>query len=114
MYEASARELVDFVLEGRGNATCFCYGATGTGKTHTMLGSKQVQHHPQPVYSELHIRVEINAFGFAATYALLNTLCRRSHPSSSGSSVVGLFDIRLLTSAASWLVSRTLASWCSP
>lgn len=41
VYEASAKMLVESVLQGRGNATCFCYGATGTGKTHTMLGSKQ-------------------------------------------------------------------------
>jgi len=37
-YAASAAPLVEYVLQGR-NATCFCYGATGTGKTYTMLGS---------------------------------------------------------------------------
>jgi kinesin family protein 18/19 len=38
-YAASAAPLVEYVLQGQGNATCFCYGATGTGKTYTMLGS---------------------------------------------------------------------------
>jgi hypothetical protein len=38
-YAASAQPLVEYVVQGKGNATCFCYGATGTGKTYTMLGS---------------------------------------------------------------------------
>jgi len=40
VYAASAAPLVAEVAEGR-NATCFCYGATGAGKTHTMLGSAE-------------------------------------------------------------------------
>lgn len=36
----SAAELVEGVLDGR-NASVFCYGATGAGKTHTMLGTVQ-------------------------------------------------------------------------
>ena len=38
VYEATTAPLVESVLQGQ-NASCFCYGATGTGKTHTMLGS---------------------------------------------------------------------------
>ena len=38
VYSASTSPLVDQVLLGR-NACCFCYGATGAGKTHTMLGT---------------------------------------------------------------------------
>ena len=39
VFEATARPLVDAVLRGR-NACCFCYGATGAGKTFTMLGTE--------------------------------------------------------------------------
>lgn len=38
VYAASAAQLVRDVAAGAGNATVFCYGATGAGKTHTMLG----------------------------------------------------------------------------
>ena len=38
VYETTTAPLVDSVLKGQ-NASCFCYGATGTGKTHTMLGT---------------------------------------------------------------------------
>eukprot|EP01065_Artemidia_motanka_P030236 TRINITY_DN36250_c0_g1_i1.p1 TRINITY_DN36250_c0_g1~~TRINITY_DN36250_c0_g1_i1.p1 ORF type:complete len:645 (+),score=206.58 TRINITY_DN36250_c0_g1_i1:53-1936(+) len=37
VYENTAQPLIDVVFEG-GWATCFAYGQTGTGKTHTMLG----------------------------------------------------------------------------
>ncbi|KAL2636325.1 hypothetical protein R1flu_007804 [Riccia fluitans] len=40
VYQTSAANLVEAVLEGR-NASVFCYGATGAGKTHTMLGTVQ-------------------------------------------------------------------------
>ncbi|QDZ23406.1 kinesin [Chloropicon primus] len=38
VYDTTTAPLVESVLNGQ-NASCFCYGATGTGKTHTMLGS---------------------------------------------------------------------------
>ena len=38
MYENSAADVVDQVLSGY-NATVFAYGATGSGKTYTMVGS---------------------------------------------------------------------------
>jgi hypothetical protein len=38
VYKQSARGLVDGVLDGY-NSSVFAYGATGAGKTHTMLGS---------------------------------------------------------------------------
>ncbi|KAG8464674.1 hypothetical protein KFE25_010042 [Diacronema lutheri] len=37
VYEATAAQLVQPTLEGF-NGTCFAYGATGAGKTHTMMG----------------------------------------------------------------------------
>ncbi|CAM6095632.1 unnamed protein product [Calypogeia fissa] len=40
VYNTSTANLVRGVLEGR-NASVFCYGATGAGKTHTMLGTVQ-------------------------------------------------------------------------
>jgi kinesin family protein 18/19 len=40
VYEATSRQLVSSVLMGY-NATVFAYGATGTGKTHTMVGSSE-------------------------------------------------------------------------
>ncbi|KUJ24560.1 kinesin-domain-containing protein [Mollisia scopiformis] len=40
VYEATARGLLDSVLEGY-NATVFAYGATGCGKTHTITGTAQ-------------------------------------------------------------------------
>ncbi|GLJ14717.1 hypothetical protein SUGI_0238550 [Cryptomeria japonica] len=38
VYNTSTAELVDAILHGR-NACVFCYGTTGAGKTHTMLGT---------------------------------------------------------------------------
>ncbi|XP_057847180.2 kinesin-like protein KIN-8A [Cryptomeria japonica] len=40
VYDTSTAELVDCVLQGR-NASVLCYGATGAGKTHTMLGTER-------------------------------------------------------------------------
>eukprot|EP00820_Chromera_velia_P019035 Cvel_27947.t1-p1 / transcript=Cvel_27947.t1 / gene=Cvel_27947 / organism=Chromera_velia_CCMP2878 / gene_product=Kinesin-like protein KIF19, putative / transcript_product=Kinesin-like protein KIF19, putative / location=Cvel_scaffold3566:524-3441(-) / protein_length=443 / sequence_SO=supercontig / SO=protein_coding / is_pseudo=false len=40
VYEKTTRFLVDGVLKGF-NATVFAYGATGSGKTHTMIGPKE-------------------------------------------------------------------------
>ena len=36
VYANEVKPLVDFVLDRRGNATCFAYGQTGSGKTYTM------------------------------------------------------------------------------
>lgn len=38
MYQKTTKGLVQDVIEGY-NATVFAYGATGSGKTHTMLGT---------------------------------------------------------------------------
>ena len=38
VFEKTTRPLVPDVMRGS-NATCFAYGATGSGKTHTMMGS---------------------------------------------------------------------------
>jgi kinesin family protein 18/19 len=40
VYEATSRNLVSGVLIGY-NAAVFAYGATGSGKTHTMVGNTQ-------------------------------------------------------------------------
>ena len=40
VFDLTTKPLVDAVLEGR-NACCFCYGATGAGKTYTMLGTEE-------------------------------------------------------------------------
>ena len=40
LYDGSVAPLVSHLFAGR-IATCFAYGATGAGKTHTMLGSPQ-------------------------------------------------------------------------
>ena len=42
VYDATARPLVQTVLDGM-NATLMCYGMTGSGKTHTMLGDRAVE-----------------------------------------------------------------------
>jgi Kinesin motor domain len=38
IYEHSLHPLISNILEGF-NVTCFAYGMTGAGKTHTMIGS---------------------------------------------------------------------------
>ncbi|KAI9324574.1 P-loop containing nucleoside triphosphate hydrolase protein [Obelidium mucronatum] len=40
VFEGTTKELVDFVLQGF-NTTVFAYGATGAGKTYTMLGTHE-------------------------------------------------------------------------
>ena len=41
VFESVARPLADQVLSGF-NATMLAYGATGTGKTHTMIGERSI------------------------------------------------------------------------
>ena len=41
VYSATAKRLVTSVLDGY-NASCFAYGATGAGKTCTMIGNESV------------------------------------------------------------------------
>lgn len=40
MFENSVKFALDGVLDGH-NATVFAYGATGAGKTYTMLGTEE-------------------------------------------------------------------------
>ena len=40
VYDGTAKHVIDGVLDGY-NATVFAYGATGSGKTHTMMGNEQ-------------------------------------------------------------------------
>lgn len=41
VYQASVRPVIEGIIDGI-NATIFAYGATGTGKTHTMIGSENL------------------------------------------------------------------------
>ncbi|KAK3606223.1 hypothetical protein CHS0354_037895 [Potamilus streckersoni] len=41
VYIRAARPLINCLFDG-GSATCFAYGQTGAGKTHTMIGSREV------------------------------------------------------------------------
>ncbi|XP_062577670.1 uncharacterized protein LOC134239507 [Saccostrea cucullata] len=41
VYIRAARPLINCIFEG-GSATCFAYGQTGAGKTHTMIGSREI------------------------------------------------------------------------
>ena len=50
VYQSTARGLVGGVLDGY-NSSVFAYGATGAGKTHTMLGSLE---HPGVMVNTLH------------------------------------------------------------
>lgn len=47
VYEAVVAPLVGSVLQGF-NATCFAYGMTGAGKTHTMFGDMYLSHAREP------------------------------------------------------------------
>lgn len=40
VYEKTTKNLIEGVAEGY-NSTCFAYGATGSGKTYTMLGTEE-------------------------------------------------------------------------
>ena len=40
MYEQTTADTIDTIVDGY-NATVFAYGATGAGKTHTMLGTPE-------------------------------------------------------------------------
>ncbi|KAL4228105.1 Kinesin-like protein kif24 [Mactra antiquata] len=41
VYIRAARPLISCIFDG-GSATCFAYGQTGAGKTHTMIGNREV------------------------------------------------------------------------
>lgn len=59
VYASTAKMLLGSVLEGY-NATVFAYGATGAGKTYTMLGT---ENNPGVMYRTLHdLFVEIKKF----------------------------------------------------
>ena len=55
VYQQTARGLVGGVLDGY-NSSVFAYGATGAGKTHTMLGSLE---HPGVMVNTLHDLFEL-------------------------------------------------------
>nr|CAD7444518.1 unnamed protein product [Timema bartmani] len=71
IYESSTKEIIASVLEGY-NCSVFVYGATGAGKTHTMLGSKD---NPGislltmvELYSQIERLKEEREFELGATY----------------------------------------------
>ncbi|XP_053406268.1 kinesin-related protein 3-like [Mercenaria mercenaria] len=41
VYIRAARPLINCIFDG-GSATCFAYGQTGAGKTHTMIGNREI------------------------------------------------------------------------
>ena len=41
VYASSARPLINKLFETKQSSTCFAYGATGAGKTHTMMGTDE-------------------------------------------------------------------------
>nr|CAD7396082.1 unnamed protein product [Timema cristinae] len=71
IYESSTKDIIASVLEGY-NCSVFVYGATGAGKTHTMLGSKD---NPGislltmvELYSQIERLKEEREFELGATY----------------------------------------------
>ncbi|KAM8886441.1 uncharacterized protein AB9W97_013530 isoform 2-T4 [Spinachia spinachia] len=58
VYQRTAYPLVQHMLKG-GKATCFAYGQTGAGKTHTMLGS--------PVKPGLYALAVLDIFAYLST-----------------------------------------------
>lgn len=57
VFDKSVRSALDGVLEGF-NATVFAYGATGAGKTHTMLGAENQVGVVELAFAELFRKVE--------------------------------------------------------
>lgn len=62
MYAATTRPLVEAVLRGY-SATVFAYGATGAGKTHTMVGPEDAA---DPSQQGVMVRALNELFGQAA------------------------------------------------
>ncbi|CAF3504051.1 unnamed protein product [Rotaria sp. Silwood1] len=94
VYSATAKMLLGSVLEGY-NATVFAYGATGAGKTYTMLGT---ENNPGVMYRTLHdLFVEIKKFTGKREYQvtmsyleIYNELIRDLLATSSSSSFLEL------------------------
>ena len=57
VFERTTKPILDGVLDGY-NATVFAYGATGAGKTHTMLGSTDEPGVMVQTVEELYRRIE--------------------------------------------------------
>ncbi|CAF0876622.1 unnamed protein product [Rotaria sordida] len=94
VYLATSKMLLSSVLEGY-NATVFAYGATGAGKTYTMLGTEK---NPGVMYRTLHdLFVEIKKFAGKREYQvtmsyleIYNELIRDLLATSSSSSFLEL------------------------
>ena len=65
VYESVGRSFVDCVLSGV-NATLMCYGMTGSGKTHTMLGEKGSAVRPRVQTLQLQPMPEEEPISFSA------------------------------------------------
>lgn len=61
IFEVTTKSLIKDVLEGY-NSTIFAYGASGSGKTHTMLGT--------PAEPGIMVRALHEIFGFARNNSL--------------------------------------------
>ncbi|MBN3325000.1 KI18A protein, partial [Atractosteus spatula] len=71
VFENSTKGIVDGVLNGY-NCTVFAYGATGAGKTHTMLGSAEdpgvMYHTMKELYSRIEQVQDEKVFDIAVSY----------------------------------------------
>ena len=76
VYETTTAPLVESVLKGQ-NASCFCYGATGTGKTHTMLGSVDDPGIMVLAFQNLFAAIDVEITNVTLTYVeIYNETCR--------------------------------------
>lgn len=80
VYDASAKLAVTQVLKGI-NATVFCYGATGSGKTYTMMGTPAIPGILQLLFQDLFKRYELDCYsscGWVMLVLLVVIFCCRS------------------------------------
>ena len=84
VYEVAAKPLVSAVFAG-GRATCFAYGATGAGKTHTMFGSPTTPPAVKPP------RVSISALAISSRLSSSSSR-RRSSSRAAGAAAASPLD----------------------
>ena len=60
IFESTTKPLIKGLLEGY-NATVFAYGATGAGKTYTMIGSEECRGNMALTLEELFVNIELQS-----------------------------------------------------